>query len=55
MRVSGQIFQNSMIPATGAALCFIFNNPLGGWCLTGVACIGFLTAFLIYRKEKKEE
>ena len=55
MRVSGQIFQNAMIAATGAALFFTYNNPVGGWYFTGVACIGFLTAFLVYRKEKKEK
>ena len=44
-----------MIPATGAVMSFIFNNPLSGWCLTAVACIGLLVALLVYRKEKKED
>jgi len=53
MTYSAHSFTCGMITLTGSVMDFVFDNPVAGWILLGLAAIIFDIAYIAYRKEHK--
>lgn len=44
-----------MITLTAAVMDFIFNNPIAGWIVLGLAAMIFTLGIFQYKQESKED